>query len=262
MADVSKLFGIIRVVILIMVSLFSALVLIMGALVTDFTTSVLRGYFVYAAFAIAISVLTLLTVPVLIFLSINRKGAFPSMIVVELSYFGLLWVLWLAVGGTIGTIPWINYCASISYYYSGYESACMETQAMAAFSFLNWLMLMVLNIFLLTLAIIQANRGNSAIWTSCVTDVNFSAPGTSSEAPKSTGTYGSPAYPVTPMAQYPQPVPSPQQAYPPQQVYTPQQTYTPQPVPTPPPQQGYTPPPQQGYTPPPQQPSMPMSAQV
>jgi len=125
--DLTKLFGLVRVVILsqlsfstsdttffsdvyislspVMVSFFSALVLIMGALVTNFTTTSLRGYFVYAAFAIAIAVLTLLTVPVMcvlffgthvannsqlcrIFLSINRKGAFPSMIIVELSYFG------------------------------------------------------------------------------------------------------------------------------------------------------------------------------
>jgi len=251
MADVTKVFGVMRLVMLIMVSLFSALVLIMAALVTSFTTSVLRGYFVYAAFAIAIAGMTLLTVPVLIFLSVCRKGAFPSMIVVELGYFGLLWVLWLAVGGTVGTVPWINYCSSIGYYYSGYESACMETQAMAAFSFLNWLMLMILNVFLLTLAIVQANRGNSGIWTSCVTDVNYSAP--SSATTEGKLDYGSP---VTPMAQYPQSVPSPQQAYPPQQVYTPQQAYTP------PPQQAYTPPPQQAYTPPPQQPNMPMSAQV
>jgi len=94
-----------------MVTLFSALVLIMGALVTNFTTTVLRGYFVYAAFAIAIACLTLFTVPVMcvlfffftrvisssrlcrIYLSVNRKGAFPSMIVVELSYFGEFFLL-------------------------------------------------------------------------------------------------------------------------------------------------------------------------
>jgi hypothetical protein len=48
-----------------MVTLFAALVLIMAALVTSFTTSTLRGYYVYAAFAIAVSGLTLLTVPVM-----------------------------------------------------------------------------------------------------------------------------------------------------------------------------------------------------
>ena len=47
------------------VSLFSALVLIMGALVTNYTSTVFGGYFVYAAFAIAVSILTLATVPVM-----------------------------------------------------------------------------------------------------------------------------------------------------------------------------------------------------
>jgi len=248
--DLTKVFGLVRVVILVMVTFFSALVLIMGALVTNFTTSVLRGYFVYAAFAIAISCLTLLTVPVMIYLSINRKGAFPSMIVVELGYVGLLWILWLAVRGTIGNIPWINYCSSVGYVYRGYGAACMETQAMAAFSFLNWLMLMVLDIFLLTLAIIQVNRGNSGIWSSCVTDVDYSAPATATTEAKVA--YGSPVTPVPQQVpspvpqQYPQEVPSPQASYP-TQVYTP-----------PPQQQAYPP---QVYTPP-QQPAMPMSAQV
>jgi hypothetical protein len=239
MADLNKLFGVIRVVVLGVVCLFSALVLIMGALVTNFTTSLLGGYFTYAAFAIAISALTILTVPVLIVLSISRKGAFPSMVVVELSYLALLWILWLAVGGTIGNIPWINYCSSLSYYYTGYESACMETQAMAAFAFLNWLLLMFLDIFLLSLAIVQANRGNAGIWTSCVTDADYSAPAATSATTEAKIGYGGPtSVPVTPVTQYaqpyPQPVPSPQQAYPPQQV----------------------------YTPPPQQPGMPMSGQV
>lgn len=261
MADLNKVFGIIRVVILGLVSLFAALVLIMAALVTDFTMNVLRGYFVYAAFAIAIASLTLLTVPVMLALSISRKGAFPSMIVVELSYFGLLWVLWLAVGGTIGTIPWINYCSSLSYYYSGYESACMETQAMAAFAFLNWLLLMILDIFLLSLAIMQANRGNSAIWTSCVTDADFSGPGGNSAAgmnePKVA--YGSPMLATAPDIQYAQPIPTTPQPYAPQSVPTTPQAYPPQPIATPP--QMYSP--QPVPTPPPQQPGMmPMSAQV
>lgn len=31
-------------------------------------------------------------------------------------FLGLLWVLWLAVGGTIASVPWLNYCSSLSYY--------------------------------------------------------------------------------------------------------------------------------------------------
>lgn len=98
---------------------------------------------------------------------------------------------------------------------------------------------MFLDIFLLSLAIVQANRGNAGIWTSCVTDADYSAPAATSATTEAKIGYGGPtSVPVTPVTQYtqpyPQPVPSPQQAYPPQQV----------------------------YTPPPQQPGMPMSGQV
>lgn len=112
---------------------------------------------------------------------------------------------------------------------------------MAAFSFLNWLLracfvftsalfvsyldpsVMVLNIFLLSLAIIQANRGNSGIWTSCVTDVDYSAPaaGTAGTTEPKVA-YGSPTV-STPVTQYSQPISTPVQTYPPQQVYNPQQ---------------------------------------
>jgi len=278
--SVSKVFGVIRVVILALVTLFSALVLIMGALVTSFSMSDLGGYFVYAAFALAISGLTLISVPVMIALSIARKGAFPSMIVVELSYVCLLWILWLAVGGTIGNISLINYCSALNY--AAYQSACMETQAMVAFAFLNWILLMGLNVFLLSLAIVQANRGNSAIWTSCVTGVDYGAPAVSSGTSEAkigydnTGVTAQYPQPVptpqqyqsvpSPQMQYPQPTPSPQQQYPqqyPQQIPSPQMQY-PQPIPSPQqytqPQQVY--PPQQVYTPQPQQPGMPMVAQV
>jgi hypothetical protein len=77
---------------------------------------------------------------------------------------------------------------------------------------------MGLNIFLFSLAIIQANRGNSAIWTSCVTDVDYSALPALSATPDARLADGSP---VTPMSQYSQQyhVPSPPQNAP-QQVYT------------------------------------------
>jgi len=89
---------------------------------------------------------------------------------------------------------------------------------------------MVLNIYLLSLAIVQANRGN-AIWTSGVTDVDYGAPAASKVA------YDSPGGSATSLAQHPQLVPTPQPQYSrpvlaPQQMYSPQQyMYTTQPQP-------------------------------
>jgi hypothetical protein len=230
MSQVTKVFGLIRVIVLALVSLFSALVLVMAALVTSYSVPVLGGYFPWAAFALAIGFITLVTVPVMIALSIFLKGAFTSMIVVELSYVCLLWILWLSVGGTIGNLEMINYCSAIGS--NAGQSACMETQAMVAFSFLNWLLLMGLNIFLFTLVVIQANRGNSAIWTSCVTSVDYGAPGRIEQK----AAYGAvpTQYSQTPQQFYPQSAPNQQYAQPvPNQQYAqpvPNQQY-PQPIP-------------------------------
>jgi len=207
MANLNQVFRVIRVISLGVVSLFAVLVLILAALVTNFTESTFEIYFTYAAYAFAVSGLTLFTVPAMIGLSLSRKGAFVSMIVVELAWLALLWILWLALGGTIANISLVAYCTELGLL-SSYQSACIETQAMAAFAFLNWLLLLVHNIFLLSLAIVQANRGNSAIWTSCVTDVDFSA--SASTEPKV-------GYANTPMTATPG-----TQTYPPQQHYDPQ----------------------------------------
>jgi len=105
---------------------------------------------------------------------------------------------------------------------------------------------MALNIFLLSLAIMQANRGNSTIWTSCVTDVNYSSGSTGNGT--SAGSGEKFANGTTPgiAAQYPQQVPTPQ----------PMMNH-PQPIPSPALYQAY-PPPQQEQ----QQAGVPMSAQV
>ena len=168
----------------------------MAALVTNFTTTYYYGaYFTYAALAIAVAILTLLTLPVMyeffffsfsarislrlwcrLALSIVRKGAFTSMIIVELIWTGsclwyqfhvlslihvsgLLWVLWLSTGGVTASTTWINYCSTFYCTFSHVpdpcskfgseqlawcldsvsQEACMETQALTAFAFLNWI---------------------------------------------------------------------------------------------------------------------------
>lgn len=103
---------------------------------------------------------------------------------------------------------------------------------------------MVLNIYLLSLAIVQANRGN-AVWTSSVTDVDYGAPAASSATKVA---YDSPGGSTTYFAQQPQPVPTLQQQQYPQPVLAPKQMYSPQQV--------YM------YNTQPQQHSMPMSGQV
>ena len=80
---------------------------------------------------------------------------------------------------------------------------------------------MVLNITLFGLAITQSSRGNGNIWTSYVTEADFSAPAPNAQVPMEPKSYASPGMP---QQQQPQFVP--------QQVYTPQQPqFTPSPQP-------------------------------
>jgi hypothetical protein len=182
MANWNMIFGIYRVLIMGSVTIGSVFVLIMGALVISFTNNHHLGYFPYAALGLAVASLTLITLPVMLFLSIYRKEVFVNMILVELFWLGLLSILWVATGGTIASLPWLNYCATLALYYIGGVEACMETQAMAAFSFLNWMGVGGLWLVLISLAMLQASRGNG-IWTEYVTHVDFFAPAPNTEVP-------------------------------------------------------------------------------
>ena len=80
---------------------------------------------------------------------------------------------------------------------------------------------MVLNITLFSLAITQSSRGNSNIWTSYVTEADFSAPAPNAQVPMEAKMDASQG--IHP--------PQQQQPFVPQQLYTPQTQFgsTPQP---------------------------------
>jgi len=78
---------------------------------------------------------------------------------------------------------------------------------------------MVLNITLFSLAITQSSRGNSNIWTSYVTEVDFSAPAPNAQVPMEAKMGAS------------QGMHPPQQQFAPQQLYTPQSQFAPTPQP-------------------------------
>ena len=70
-----------------MATAFAFAVLVLAALITHFTSSLyFGGYFSFAALGIATSILTFLTLPVMLVLSMNRKGAVTSMIAIEVAW--------------------------------------------------------------------------------------------------------------------------------------------------------------------------------
>jgi len=159
-------------------SLFALIVIILGALVTNFSDKFLGGFFNYAALGIAAGLLTLLSLPAMLAVSIVRKGAFTSMIAFEIGWIWFLWILWVSVGGnSAGSIAFIGSCGDYSIFGTAVVAACNESTAITAFGFLSWVLLLFYNSFLATLTFRQHLRGNTGIWTKDVTDTDFMAVG-------------------------------------------------------------------------------------
>jgi len=139
------------------VTLFSFIVLALSA---HFTS---RRVFTYdfAALGIATAVLSLLSLPVMLLIDNIRKGALTSMILVEIAWLGLLWVLWVATAGT--SSQWGMIFGS-------------EVSAIQAFSHLAWLVLFGYLGTLITFSIIAANRGYNRVWYQSVKETEFNAP--------------------------------------------------------------------------------------
>ncbi|PCH41334.1 hypothetical protein WOLCODRAFT_24673 [Wolfiporia cocos MD-104 SS10] len=124
------------------------------------------GYFTFAGLGIATSVLTVITVPAMLVVDLLNTGFFSSMILVELIWFFILWVLFLATGGSAAD-SLSNYNDQCTFIYAVVNNGCYDVQAVQAFAFLTWIFLMAYNVALLVIAIINWQRGNP-IWTSSV----------------------------------------------------------------------------------------------
>ncbi|KAJ3734488.1 hypothetical protein DFJ43DRAFT_128509 [Lentinula guzmanii] len=162
---------ILRLVVLITCSVFAVIVLGLSAHLTSLSEESLGGYFVFAAMAIAAAALTMITLPAMVAIDFVRRGAFTSMVLVELIWVFVLWVLWIAAAGLAAQEQQFVFGEgnSCNYVNTDLATACHEFSAIEAFSFLTWIVLMGYNITLLVYALIGANRGNKT-WTSSVGD--------------------------------------------------------------------------------------------
>jgi hypothetical protein len=210
-----------RTVVYGVVSVFSLVVIITAAIVTNYTTSARRFgyYYSYAALGIATAILTLFTLPIMWFLSEKRKGSVVSMSVVDISWGWFLWIMWLSTAST--STGWWTDCSFFGE--SQFETACRSSQALTAFSFLNWLFLMFYNFTLFAFTIRQHMRGNTGVWRQPISEVDFTATGNNNFAPGQELKMQSGFAP-----QYPQAGGVPTGYAPPQQQY-PQQQYVPAP---------------------------------
>ncbi|KAJ7590776.1 hypothetical protein C8J56DRAFT_542671 [Mycena floridula] len=198
--------------------LFSVIVLGISAHIVWFTTTGLGFYYTFSAMCLAVAIMTIITFPIMIIIDFKRKGAFTSMIIVELVWTALLSILWLAAAGLAANANELTFISGCGYGIPGVDQACQEFAAVEAFSFLTWLIVMGYAVVLFIFSIIAASRGHH-VWTSTVGETDF-------RAPRANAQYGEKPQ---------QGVPQNQAQYPPQQMTPQPQGYPPQGTPP----QGY-----------------------
>ncbi|KIO06878.1 hypothetical protein M404DRAFT_416562 [Pisolithus tinctorius Marx 270] len=199
-------FHIARIIVLALLVVFSLIVVGLSGHLISLTEEYYAFYFVFCALGIATAVLTIFTVPVMLVVDVVRRGAFTSMIIVELVWLSVLWVFWVATAAEAVSAGNISFPSGCVYEkYATVNGACREIQAVEAFSFLAFFVLLGYTIVLLVFTCIAASRGNS-LWLKSVKDSTFLAPSpTAPPPPQPMGHYQG-----TPAGQYQVPVQQPQ----------------------------------------------------
>jgi len=152
--------------------LFSLIVLCISADLVSLTNA--QSLYGFSALSLTTGLLTLITLGPMLLVDMNRQGSVFSYIVVEIACMGVLWVLWLSTGSYAASSNYTIFgqdtsCNFGDFFVSGLDRACHETQAVVAFSFLTWIILMGYTVMLLVLGLRAQERGRPA-WKTGVRD--------------------------------------------------------------------------------------------
>lgn len=161
-----------RLIALAATTFFSLIVLAVSAAYLAKTKSLGFEADTFNLFDVAVSVITLVTIPIMMLVDRMRRGAFTSKIVIELAWFGILAVLWLAAASF--TSNQISGLVTLCKFDrdSTLRALCKESQTAAAFGWLAWLCLTGYTVTLLVTSVISHNHG-STVWHSTVRDAKF-----------------------------------------------------------------------------------------
>ncbi|KAG9317899.1 hypothetical protein JVU11DRAFT_2128 [Chiua virens] len=192
-----------RVIIFTLISLFSLVVLGICAhieyLASPYSGTDTEIYLSFAAVGIGAACLTLVSLPLFLVLgSLRTRRVFTSMILFEIIWFFILWVLW--VGTAADTVFGKAYIYPDGCIYSDYpqaNSVCDEFTAVEAFAFLNFFAAFIYYDVIILYAIINAIRG-TGVWTTSVKEAANRTP----SAVNPGVPMGQPMYNATPAAQY------------------------------------------------------------
>ncbi|KAF8523569.1 hypothetical protein JB92DRAFT_1561407 [Gautieria morchelliformis] len=179
---------------------------------------------------VAVPVLSLVVVIPSLVIDFFRKGAFTSMVVVELTWTSVFSILWLAAAGAT-TAATAGLICGVDNIFTN-DSECGIEQGLTGVTWMCCLILLGWNTTLFVYAIMAHSRGNRKVWTSPVTGMDltcYSSPSMTNATPAS---YTSMPIQQQQIPQYQhQGYPAHPQGYPPTGYSTvpPQRHYTPMP---------------------------------
>jgi len=183
---------IVRIVILSASILFSVILLGLSAHLHSWEKKWFSHPEAFPALTIATSVLNLLNASAMIVIGITRKGAVPSMIIYEIISLSILSILFLVCGALAADrfkYNWDIDCSRISSILGHHDSlvkqaetACHEYNAITAFAFLTFILLLGYVITLLVMSSIAAFRGRP-VWFTSVKEAVFFPPNQGQMAP-------------------------------------------------------------------------------
>ncbi|KAI9058799.1 hypothetical protein FKP32DRAFT_1614607 [Trametes sanguinea] len=157
------------------------IVLSLASHLTSLSIKYFEDYYNFAVLSIAVGGLTMLTVPVMILIDFLRTGALTSMVLVELVWLSILWVLWIAAAALTADQTSAAF-SSCDFVYPILNQVCNETRAIEAFAFLAWIDLMAYTIILLVVALVNGTRG-APMWTTSIKERPSIVPRASTNAP-------------------------------------------------------------------------------
>ncbi|KAH7922856.1 hypothetical protein BV22DRAFT_1016507 [Leucogyrophana mollusca] len=178
--------------------LFSIICLGISAHLISLTEEYFHEYLTFAALGVATSVLTMVSLIGIFVIDFLHQGAFTSMVLVELVWLFILWVLWVATAGETAADNNLYFPYGCIYDACKLFLACHEFGAVEAFAFLNFIILLIYTVVILVFAIIATSRGNN-VWFTSVKEANFTAP--ASSAPAQPQQHPLSQYPGTPATQ-------------------------------------------------------------
>ncbi|KAJ8595795.1 hypothetical protein M405DRAFT_929296 [Rhizopogon salebrosus TDB-379] len=134
------------------------------------------AYTSFAAFGLAAGSITVVSLPLFLVLGRVRRGAFTSMIVFEIVWFFILWVLWVATAGD--TVAGRAYYYPDGCVYTDYPTAnqiCYEITVVEAAAFIIFFSVFIYYDVIILFAIIQTLRGKG-VWTSSIAAASEDTP--------------------------------------------------------------------------------------